>query len=149
MQPGNPGSNIATEVSPKIDAVFSGHSHQHYNCVVKDPAGNPRPFIEGLAFGRELSVVDLKIDRRTRDVIRGETKADNKIVTRTVTPDPAIQAVIDLAKTKSGPDREQAVRHHQRGHHPWSPWRHSRCRSASSSPTRSSRPPRPTARSPR
>ncbi|MET9227087.1 5'-nucleotidase C-terminal domain-containing protein [Lentzea sp. NPDC003310] len=99
----NPGSYIATNVSPKIDAVFSGHSHQHYNCVVKDPAGNPRPFIEGLAFGRELSVVDLKIDRRTRDVIRSETKADNKIVTRTVTPDPQIQAIIDLAKTKAAP----------------------------------------------
>ncbi|MEV6711906.1 bifunctional metallophosphatase/5'-nucleotidase [Lentzea sp. NPDC051208] len=103
VSPENPGSYIATNVSPKIDAVFSGHSHQHYNCVVKDPAGNPRPFIEGLAFGRELSVVDLKIDRRTRDVVRGETKADNKIVTRTVTPDPVIQSVIDLAKTKSGP----------------------------------------------
>ncbi|MDX8056105.1 bifunctional metallophosphatase/5'-nucleotidase [Lentzea sp. BCCO 10_0798] len=103
VSPQNPGSYIATNVSPKIDAVFSGHSHQHYNCVVKDPAGNPRPFIEGLAFGRELSVVDLKIDRRTRDVVRGETKAENKIVTRTVTPDPVIQSVIDLAKTKSGP----------------------------------------------
>ncbi|MCR3747253.1 bifunctional metallophosphatase/5'-nucleotidase [Lentzea californiensis] len=103
VSPENPGSYIATNVSPKIDAVFSGHSHQHYNCVVKDPAGNPRPFIEGLAFGRELSVVDLKIDRRTRDVVRAETKADNKIVTRTVTPDPVIQSVIDLAKTKSGP----------------------------------------------
>ncbi|MET9628546.1 bifunctional metallophosphatase/5'-nucleotidase [Lentzea sp. NPDC006480] len=99
----NPGSYIAANVSPKIDAVFSGHSHQHYNCVVKDPAGNPRPFIEGLAFGRELSVVDLKIDRRTRDVIRGETKADNKIVTRTVTPDPDVQAIIDLAKQKVAP----------------------------------------------
>jgi 5'-nucleotidase len=99
----NPGSYIATNVSPKIDAVFSGHSHQHYNCVVKDPAGNPRPFIEGLAFGRELSVVDLKIDRRTRDVIRSETKAENKIVTRTVTPDPVIQSIIDLAKTKVAP----------------------------------------------
>ncbi|MEU0879897.1 bifunctional metallophosphatase/5'-nucleotidase [Lentzea sp. NPDC005914] len=103
VAPNNPGTTIATQVSPKIDAVFSGHSHQHYNCVVKDPAGNPRPFIEGLAFGRELSVVDLKIDRRTRDVVRGETKADNKIVTRTVTPDPVIQSVIDLAKQKSGP----------------------------------------------
>jgi 5'-nucleotidase len=105
----NPGSKIATEVSPKIDAVFSGHSHQHYNCVVKDPAGNPRPFIEGLAFGRELSVVDLKIDRRTRDVVRGETKADNKIVTRTVTPDPDVQSVIDLAKQKVGPIASKPV----------------------------------------
>ncbi|MGI5503651.1 bifunctional metallophosphatase/5'-nucleotidase [Lentzea sp. CA-135723] len=109
VAPNNPGSVIATQVSPKIDAVFSGHSHQHYNCVVKDPAGNPRPFIEGLAFGRELSVVDLKIDRRTRDVIRGETKADNKIVTRTVTPDPQVQAIVDLAKTKSGPIANKQV----------------------------------------
>ncbi|NKE58843.1 bifunctional metallophosphatase/5'-nucleotidase [Lentzea sp. PSKA42] len=109
VAPQNPGSYIATNVSAKIDAVFSGHSHQHYNCVVKDPAGNPRPFIEGLAFGRELSVVDLKIDRRTRDVIRGETKADNKIVTRTVTPDPTVQAIVDLAKQKSGPIANKPV----------------------------------------
>ncbi|GLZ32520.1 bifunctional metallophosphatase/5'-nucleotidase [Lentzea sp. NBRC 105346] len=99
----NPGTIIAKKVSPKIDAVFSGHSHQHYNCVVNDPAGNPRPFIEGLAFGRELSVVDLKIDRRTRDVVRSATKAENKIVTRDVAPDPEIQAVIDLAKSKAAP----------------------------------------------
>jgi 5'-nucleotidase len=109
VAPENPGSYIAANVSPKIDAVFSGHSHQHYNCVVKDPAGNPRPFIEGLAFGRELSVVDLKIDRRTRDVVRGETKADNKIVTRTVTPDPEIQAIVDIAKTKVRPIANRPV----------------------------------------
>lgn len=109
VAPENPGSYIAANVSAKIDAVFSGHSHQHYNCVVKDPAGNPRPFIEGLAFGRELSVVDLKIDRRTRDVIRGETKADNKIVTRTVTPDPEIQAIVDIAKTKVRPIANRPV----------------------------------------
>ena len=29
--------------TPKIDMIFSGHSHQAYNCVVADPkAGNPR-----------------------------------------------------------------------------------------------------------
>ncbi|MET8761279.1 bifunctional metallophosphatase/5'-nucleotidase [Lentzea sp. NPDC004782] len=109
VAPQNPGSYIAANVSPKIDAVLSGHSHQHYNCVIKDPAGNPRPFIEGLAFGRELSVLDLKIDRRTRDVIRGETKAENKIVTRTVTPDPDVQAVIDLAKQKVAPIANKPV----------------------------------------
>ncbi|WNV91604.1 bifunctional metallophosphatase/5'-nucleotidase [Umezawaea sp. Da 62-37] len=98
-----PGQLIAEKVSPKIDAVFSGHSHANYNCTVKDPAGNPRPFIEGLAFGRELSVVDLKIDRKTRDVIRSETKAENKVVTQDVTPDAGVQAIIDKAKTKSGP----------------------------------------------
>ncbi|MFE2751140.1 bifunctional metallophosphatase/5'-nucleotidase [Actinosynnema sp. NPDC059335] len=106
---GGPGRKIAEKVSPKIDAVFSGHSHQHYNCTVTDPAGNPRPFIEGLAFGRELSVVDLKIDRRTRDVIRSATVARNHVVTRNVTPDPDIQSIIDLAKSKSGPIANRQV----------------------------------------
>ncbi|WP_447005136.1 bifunctional metallophosphatase/5'-nucleotidase [Saccharothrix isguenensis] len=101
--PNGPGRSIAERVSPKIDAIFSGHSHQHYNCTVTDPAGNPRPFIEGLAFGRELSVVDLKIDKRTREVIRSATVARNHVVTRDVAPDPEIQAIIDLAKSKSGP----------------------------------------------
>ncbi|CCH27514.1 bifunctional metallophosphatase/5'-nucleotidase [Actinosynnema sp. NPDC047251] len=104
-----PGQLIAEGVSPKIDVVFSGHSHQHYNCVVTDPAGNPRPFIEGLAFGRELSVVDVKIDKRTRDVVRSATVAKNHVVTRNVTRDPAIQDVIDLAKAKSGPIANRQV----------------------------------------
>ncbi|RKT52020.1 bifunctional metallophosphatase/5'-nucleotidase [Saccharothrix australiensis] len=107
--PGGPGRLIAEKVSPKIDAVFSGHSHQQYNCTVTDPAGNPRPFIEGLAFGRELSVVDLKIDRRTRDVVRSATVARNHVVTRDVAPDPAIQSVVDLAKAKSGPIANRPV----------------------------------------
>ncbi|GAA0239897.1 bifunctional metallophosphatase/5'-nucleotidase [Saccharothrix mutabilis subsp. mutabilis] len=104
-----PGQVIAESVSPKIDAIFSGHSHQHYNCTVTDPDGNPRPFIEGLAFGRELSVVDLKIDKRSRDVIRSETKARNHIVTRDVAADPEVQSIIDLAKEKSGPIANEPV----------------------------------------
>ena len=48
-------------------------------------------------------MVDLQIDPRTRDVIRKNTAAHNEIVTRTVTPDPAVQAIIDDAKTKSAP----------------------------------------------
>ncbi|MFI9008802.1 bifunctional metallophosphatase/5'-nucleotidase [Actinosynnema sp. NPDC053489] len=107
--PGGPGRRIAEQVSPKIDVVFSGHSHQHYNCTVTDPAGNPRPFIEGLAFGRELSVVDLKVDKRTRDVVRSATVARNHVVTRTVTPDPEVQSIIDLARSKSGPIANRRV----------------------------------------
>ncbi|MGM1061110.1 bifunctional metallophosphatase/5'-nucleotidase [Saccharothrix sp. Mg75] len=106
---GGPGRSIAERVSPKIDAIFSGHSHQHYNCTVTDPAGNPRPFIEGLAFGRELSVVDLKIDKRTREVVRSATVARNRVVTKDVTPDPEIQSIIDLAKSKSGPIANRPV----------------------------------------
>lgn len=97
------GSAIAAQVSPKIDVVLSGHSHQQYNCVVTDPAGQPRPFVQGLSFGRMLSVVDLRIDRRTKDVIRSETRATNHIVTRTVPADPAVQELVSEAVTKSAP----------------------------------------------
>lgn len=97
------GREIAAGVSPKIDAVFAGHSHQQFNCSVNDPAGNPRPYIQAAAFGRMLSVVDLQIDRKTRDVVRSRTVATNHIVTRTVTPDPAAQALVDEARTRSAP----------------------------------------------
>lgn len=98
-----PGHDIAKEVSANVDAVFLAHSHQQYNCSVKDPKGNPRPVIQGLSFGRLLSVVDLQINPRTRDVIRDKTVARNEVVTRTVTPDPTVQSMIDVAKAKSAP----------------------------------------------
>jgi 5'-nucleotidase len=47
--------------------------------------------------------VDLKIDQRTKDVVRDQVAAHNEIVIRTVTPDPAAQALVDEATTKSAP----------------------------------------------
>src|SRR5205085_570377 len=94
---------IAKKASAKVDAFFTGHSHQQYNCVVTDPSGQPRPLIQGLSFGRLLSVVDFTIDRRTRDVVRSATKATNVIVTRDVTPDPTVQAIVTKAVTQSAP----------------------------------------------
>jgi 5'-nucleotidase len=104
-----PATAIAKAVTPKVDAIFTGHSHQQYNCVINDPAGQPRPVIQGASFGRLLSVVDLKINRRTRDVIRSATQARNEIVTRTVTPDPAVTALVADAKTKAAPIANKQV----------------------------------------
>ncbi|EWC62060.1 5'-nucleotidase [Actinokineospora spheciospongiae] len=98
-----PARAIATAASPSLDVFFTGHSHQQYNCVVTDPAGKPRTLIQGASFGRLLSVVDLKIDKRTKDVVRTATVAHNEIVTRTVAPDPAAQALVEEATTKSAP----------------------------------------------
>jgi 5'-nucleotidase len=100
---------IVSKATPKVDAFFTGHSHQQYNCVYDDPAGNPRTMIQGASFGRLLSVVDLKIDKRTRDVVRTETKSHNEIVTRTVTPDPTVAALVDEARTKSAPIANRPV----------------------------------------
>ncbi|MGK3200154.1 bifunctional metallophosphatase/5'-nucleotidase [Amycolatopsis sp. MEPSY49] len=104
-----PATAIAKAVTPKVDAIFTGHSHQQYNCVINDPAGQPRTVIQGSSFGRLLSVVDLKISLKTRDVVRTQTKAHNEIVTRTVTPDPAVAALVADAKTKAAPIANKQV----------------------------------------
>ncbi|WP_026423794.1 bifunctional metallophosphatase/5'-nucleotidase [Actinokineospora inagensis] len=104
-----PARDIATRASASIDVFLTGHSHQQYNCVVTDPAGNPRPLIQGASFGRLLSVVDLKINKRTGDVDRSATVAHNEVVTRTVTPDPTVQALVDKAVTLSGPIANRQV----------------------------------------
>ncbi|MFD2468149.1 bifunctional metallophosphatase/5'-nucleotidase [Amycolatopsis silviterrae] len=109
VQPNGAAATIAKNVTPKVDAIFTAHSHQQYNCVINDPAGQPRPVIQGASFGRLLSVVDLKIDRRTRDVVRSQTKAHNEIVTRDVTPDPAVTKLVDEAKTKAAPIANKQV----------------------------------------
>ncbi|WP_033289961.1 bifunctional metallophosphatase/5'-nucleotidase [Amycolatopsis jejuensis] len=109
VKPNGAAATIAKGVTPRVDAIFTAHSHQQYNCVVNDPAGQPRPVIQGASFGRLLSVVDLKIDRRTRDVVRAQTKAHNEIVTRDVTPDPAVQKLVDEAKTKAAPIANKQV----------------------------------------
>ncbi|MET9261853.1 bifunctional metallophosphatase/5'-nucleotidase [Amycolatopsis sp. NPDC004079] len=109
VQPNGEAGTIAKNVTPKVDAIFTAHSHQQYNCVINDPAGQPRPVIQGASFGRLLSVVDLKIDRRTRDVVRSQTKAHNEIVTRDVTPDPAVTKLVDEAKTKAAPIANKQV----------------------------------------
>jgi 5'-nucleotidase len=104
-----PALAIAKAASPKVDVIFSGHSHQQYNCSVPDPAGNPRPLIQGASYGRLLSVVDLKIDPRTKDAIRSKTVAHNEVVTRDVTPDPTVQALVSKAVTQAAPIANKAV----------------------------------------
>ncbi|MDA3642959.1 bifunctional metallophosphatase/5'-nucleotidase [Saccharopolyspora indica] len=98
-----PASEIAAHASPKVDVIFTGHSHQQYSCTIPDPEGNPRTVLQGASFGRLLSVADLTIDRSSKDVVRAETEAHNRIVTRDVPADPAAQQLIDEATGKAAP----------------------------------------------
>ncbi|WP_405088451.1 bifunctional metallophosphatase/5'-nucleotidase [Microbispora sp. NBC_01389] len=88
------GSRIAKGLDPQIDLVISGHSHQAYVCKVKDPAGQDRVYTQGSSFGRAITQIDFKIDRRTKDVVRSSVVAKNNVVTRTVTPDADTEAYI-------------------------------------------------------
>ncbi|GAA3995719.1 bifunctional metallophosphatase/5'-nucleotidase [Allokutzneria multivorans] len=104
-----PARDIAQRASSKVDAIFTGHSHQQYVCSINDPSGKPRPVLQGASFGRILSVVDAKIDWWTRDIIRSTVKPFNQVVTRDVPEDKATKALVEEAKTKAAPIAGRAV----------------------------------------
>ncbi len=104
-----PARAIAEKVHADVDAVFSAHSHQQYNCVVKDPKGQPRPLIQGASYGRLISEVDLTLDRRTRDVVRSKTVALNHVVTRDVPKDPRTTRLIEKYKVLADPIANRVI----------------------------------------
>lgn len=71
-KPRGPIFSIVRALDPAIDVVFSGHTHQAYNCRI-----DGRVVIQGASFGRLLSVVDLQIDRASGEVVREATQARN------------------------------------------------------------------------
>lgn len=92
---------IAEKASPKVDVIFTAAGNRQYNCTVADPMGAPRAFMQGASNGRGVSVVDINIDRDSRDVLRDRTSSFNQIVTRDITPDPTVSALVDRATEKA------------------------------------------------
>ncbi|MGI5164008.1 bifunctional metallophosphatase/5'-nucleotidase [Spirillospora sp. CA-253888] len=105
-KPSGPVIDFARAATPDIDAIVTGHWHAGFNCRVPDPAGNPRPVVEGLNHGRLISEIGLKIDPRTREVLREHTTAVNHPVTRDIAPDPAVAKIVDYWKARA--DRRTA-----------------------------------------
>ena len=104
-----PARAIAETVDAEVDAVFTAHSHQQYNCVVQDPRGRSRPVIQGASYGRLISEIDLTLDRRTHDVVRSRTQALNHVVTRDVPKDPRTTALIDKYRVLADPIANRAI----------------------------------------
>ena len=94
--PTGPVFDIVKELSRRVDVVFSGHTHQAYNCRL-----GGRPVVSGLSFGRLISDVDLTFDKRTRDLIA--TRARNVPVTQDVPPDPALAALVKRYEDAAAP----------------------------------------------
>ena len=87
----------------KIDAVVSGHTHQPYNCVVKDPAGNPRLLTSASSLGRIVTKLHFLIDPETRDIVRPRRSPHNIIVAQQRGPEPQ-------SKKHPRPDRAPTTR---------------------------------------
>lgn len=90
-----PVDGIAHQVSPLVDALVTGHTHQAYACNVPDPDGNPREVVSAEDFGKLYTDVTLPYDRSTGDIVRAQVTATNHAVSRDVPAAPDVAALLD------------------------------------------------------
>ncbi|MFI2368161.1 bifunctional metallophosphatase/5'-nucleotidase [Streptomyces sp. NPDC018833] len=74
--------DIAKGITPKVDALVTGHTHQAYVCTVPDPSGKPRMVTSASSYGKLYTDTTLTYDRRTGDIVRTSVKSANHIVSR-------------------------------------------------------------------
>ncbi|MET8294770.1 bifunctional metallophosphatase/5'-nucleotidase [Streptomyces sp. NPDC001272] len=98
--------DIAKNVSPKVDALVTGHTHQAYNCNIPDPAGNPRTVTSAASYGRLFTDTTLTYDRATKDIVRTPVQSPkpvNKVVSRDLPKAPDMTELIDRWKKLAAP----------------------------------------------
>ncbi|WP_329614806.1 5'-nucleotidase C-terminal domain-containing protein [Streptomyces brevispora] len=84
-----PITDIAKGISPKVDALVTGHTHQAYVCTIPDPAGNPRLVTSASSFGKLYTDTTLTYDRRTNDIVRTAVKGSGTSKSSKHQQDPA------------------------------------------------------------
>ncbi|WP_306321499.1 MULTISPECIES: bifunctional UDP-sugar hydrolase/5'-nucleotidase [unclassified Streptomyces] len=78
--------DIAKGITPKVDALVTGHTHNAYACTIPDPAGKPRMVTSASSYGKLYTDTTLTYDRATKDIVRTSVKsptAANHVVSRT------------------------------------------------------------------
>ena len=103
LDPTSPLIPIAENLSPQIDMIISGHTHQPYVCDIPDPDGNSRLVTSASSFGRLFTETDLVYNSASRDIVRASVSGVNNVVTRTVAPDPTETGIIAQYKALIAP----------------------------------------------
>jgi 5'-nucleotidase len=88
-----PIAEIAKNVTPRVDALVTGHTHQAYVCTIPDPSGKPRMVTSASSFGKLYTDTTLTYDRRTKDIVRTSVQSANHVVRR---DQPKAQDMTDL-----------------------------------------------------
>ncbi|MDX3643972.1 bifunctional metallophosphatase/5'-nucleotidase [Streptomyces sp. MB09-02B] len=103
--------DIAKNLTPKVDAVVTGHTHAAYACTINDPAGKPRMVTSAASFGRLYTDTTLTYDRRTGDIARTAVDSANHVVTRDVEKAADMTALISRWNTLAAPIGNRAIGH--------------------------------------
>ena len=91
-----PIQDIVERTTDDVDLFVTGHTHQPYVCEI-----DGRAVTSASSLGRLITDIDLKVSRRSGDVI--QVAANNQIITRDVPPDPAISSLIAAYQAEAGP----------------------------------------------
>lgn len=87
----NAFTTIVNQTSPKVAAIFTGHTHQKYawDAPVPGQAGKTRPIIQTGSYGDNIGQVTLTIDRDADNAVTGYTAVN---VPRTTDGDDSLAA---------------------------------------------------------
>ncbi|MFD4558548.1 bifunctional metallophosphatase/5'-nucleotidase [Streptomyces sp. NPDC058469] len=101
--------DIAKNVTPAVDALVTGHTHNAYVCTIDDPSGKPRMVTSASSFGRLYTDTTLTYDRRTHDIARTAVTSANHVVTRTVPKAADMTSLIGKWNTLAAPIGNRAI----------------------------------------
>ncbi|MFB1480409.1 bifunctional UDP-sugar hydrolase/5'-nucleotidase [Corallococcus sp. RDP092CA] len=94
--------DIAARLDPAVSVIVSGHTHNAYNCTLSG-----KLVTSAASVGRLVTDIDLTLDATTGQVVKA--RAQNVIVTRTVTPDPEVTELITRYKGISAPLENRVI----------------------------------------
>jgi 5'-nucleotidase len=97
-----PVRDIVARSTSAVDVFLTGHTHSAYNCVL-----DRRRVTSAGSFGRMITRIELKLSRRTRDVLRAP--AENRIVYQRALSTPDISALIARYARLADPVRKRVI----------------------------------------
>jgi 5'-nucleotidase len=86
---------ILDKLSPAIEVVVSGHTHQAYDCVLEG-----RLVTSAASYGRLLTKIDLTIDPSAHRIV--EKHARNVPITRDIAPDAEVARIVQAYADRAG-----------------------------------------------
>ncbi|MFZ3569108.1 bifunctional metallophosphatase/5'-nucleotidase [Streptomyces sp. BH097] len=104
--------DIAKGITPKVDALVTGHTHNAYACTIPDPSGKPRMVTSASSYGKLYTDTTLTYDRATKDIVRTAVKSPtsaNHVVTRTQPKAADMTALIGRWNKLAAPISSRAV----------------------------------------
>ena len=95
--------DIVERTTTRVDLFVTGHTHSAYNCVI-----DGRRVTSASSFGRVITKIDLRLSRRTRDVVAPPAAA-NRIVTQTVPKATDLTSLIARYDQIAAPLRDEVI----------------------------------------